>query len=85
MPLTSTNTCTVLFVSPAPLVPLKVSEPALVMLSVLLEPVSLPAARSGVPGVAGATLTVMVRVTVDMPSLTCTTKLSVPAKPAEGV
>ncbi len=68
-----------LLLSPAALVPLKAMLPPLSTLSELLVPESLALARSGVPGVAGVTLTVMVRVAVRMPSYTCTVKLSVPA------
>ena len=86
MPLLSTNTRTVLLLSPAALVPLKLSVPALVMLSLCETPVSTAALpeRSGAPGVEGATLTVMVRVAVAAPSLTWMVKVSLPAKPAFG-
>ncbi len=47
----SMKTSTVLF---AAAVPVKVGVVSLVLSSVLEEPVSLPAARSGVPGAAGA-------------------------------
>jgi hypothetical protein len=42
-------------------------------------PLSLAVARAGVPGTAGVTLTLMVRVALDAPSLTWIWKLSVPA------
>ncbi len=52
----SMKTSTVLLASA---VPVSVGVVSLVMLSVLEEPVSLPAARSGVPGAAGAVVSIV--------------------------
>ena len=82
----SRNTRTVLLESLVPPVPEKFKLAALVRLSVLDEPESVAAAKSGALGVVGVTLTEMVRVAVPpFPSLTCTVKESVPAYPVVGV